>query len=188
MLKCVENCGPRHPHKWVPWARCQKIFKFTLQRVILRCYYIRFLILYCLLAEKKIETGKWPKAADSSLRAFIVYRILISIIQTIPQLIINFFCLFFYIVYPTIQKSLQNKIIGASEHGKNSIQIITSCYKTNRLFAESRIKKKCKNIFSYITLRPIARCVSRSRFLISEHAITVITRSSDASSSSTSFI
>ena len=30
MLECVENCGPRHPPKRVPWARCQKFFKFTL--------------------------------------------------------------------------------------------------------------------------------------------------------------
>ena len=30
MLKCLENCGLRHPPKRVPWARCQKIFKFTL--------------------------------------------------------------------------------------------------------------------------------------------------------------
>ena len=30
MLKCVENCGPRHPPKRVPWARCRKIFKITL--------------------------------------------------------------------------------------------------------------------------------------------------------------
>ena len=29
MLKCVESCGPRHPPDRVPWARCQKIFKFT---------------------------------------------------------------------------------------------------------------------------------------------------------------
>ena len=28
---------------------------------------IFFLILYCLLAQKKMETEKWPKAADSPL-------------------------------------------------------------------------------------------------------------------------
>ena len=27
MLKCVENCGSRHPPKRVPWARCQKNFQ-----------------------------------------------------------------------------------------------------------------------------------------------------------------
>ena len=30
MLKCVDNYGPGHPQKRVPWAGCQKIFKFTL--------------------------------------------------------------------------------------------------------------------------------------------------------------
>ena len=30
MLKCVENCGPRHRLWRLPWARCQKMFKFTL--------------------------------------------------------------------------------------------------------------------------------------------------------------
>ena len=43
----------------------QKNFKWN-QRFILRCYFI-FLILYCLLAQKKMETEKWPKVADSPL-------------------------------------------------------------------------------------------------------------------------
>ena len=30
------------------------------QKVLLRCYYICFLILYCLLAQKKMEHEKWP--------------------------------------------------------------------------------------------------------------------------------
>ena len=41
------------------------------QRVILRCYYICFLILYCLLAQKKMEIEKWPKAAESPLHYFL---------------------------------------------------------------------------------------------------------------------
>ena len=35
------------------------------QRVILQFYYIYFLIIYCLLAQK-METEKWPKAAADS--------------------------------------------------------------------------------------------------------------------------
>ena len=77
MLKCVENCGPRHPPKRVPWARWQKFFNFTLyinvflrnqtknlqqsRRVILRCYYICFMILYCLLAQKKWKLKNDPR-------------------------------------------------------------------------------------------------------------------------------
>ena len=79
MLKCVENCGPRHPPKIVPWARCQKIFKFTLNinffkkpnkknTIEPKSYTAMllnfFLIPYCLLAQK-METEKWPEAADS---------------------------------------------------------------------------------------------------------------------------
>ena len=41
------------------------------QRVILRCYYICFLILYCQLAQKK-EAEKWPKAADSPLLTHLI--------------------------------------------------------------------------------------------------------------------
>ena len=83
MLKCVENWGPRHPPKRVPWARCQKICKFTLYiyiflrnqtrknynraKVIQRCYYICFFNSSFSTCPKKMNTEKWPKAADSPL-------------------------------------------------------------------------------------------------------------------------
>ena len=79
MLKFVE----RHPPKRVPWARCQKISKFTLYIFFffkkpnkknynrakeLSCdatiFVFWFFIVYFL---KKIETKKWPKAANFPL-------------------------------------------------------------------------------------------------------------------------
>ena len=70
MLKCVENCGPRHQSKRMPLARCQKIFKFTLyinffKKPNIKIYYIYFLILYYLLAQKK--KGNWKIAQGCRL-------------------------------------------------------------------------------------------------------------------------
>ena len=84
MLKYVENCGPRHPPKRVPWVRCQIFFNFihinfftqpkknyNRARVIPRRYYICFLILHCLLAQKKWKLKNCCKAADSPLFIFV---------------------------------------------------------------------------------------------------------------------
>ena len=66
MLKCVENCGPRHPPKRVPWARFKK--KITIESksyASMPLYlFFDFLLSTC---PKKMETEKWPKAADSPI-------------------------------------------------------------------------------------------------------------------------
>ena len=72
MLICVENCGPNYTSKRVPWAWCQKIFKFTFKFTIKPKSYTAML-LYLFFdsslssCPKKMETEKWPKAADSPL-------------------------------------------------------------------------------------------------------------------------
>ena len=86
MLKCVENCGPRHPPKRVPWARYRKVFKFILYVYIFLRHQIKnftiepnsytAMLLYWFFdslfstCPKKMETEKWPKAADSPLPNF----------------------------------------------------------------------------------------------------------------------
>ena len=79
-----RNFGPRHSPKKMPWARCQKIFKFTLYISIflrnqIKKIYNRAKELYCdatifvffysslSTCPKKMGTEKWPKAADSPL-------------------------------------------------------------------------------------------------------------------------
>ena len=62
---------PKAPSLVGALGQMSKIFKLNIYSVIQRCYYICFLIFYCLLAKKKkIETEKWPKAADSPLHVF----------------------------------------------------------------------------------------------------------------------
>ena len=77
MLKCVKNCGPKQPPKRVPWARCQKIFKFTYTyKFFLKTKQKKFtiepksypamllylfLILYCLLTKKKWNLKNDPR-------------------------------------------------------------------------------------------------------------------------------
>ena len=69
MLKCVENCGPRHPPKRVInfffLNQTKKIYNKAEE---LYCdatiFFLKFFIAYL---PKKMETEKWPKAADSPL-------------------------------------------------------------------------------------------------------------------------
>ena len=86
MLKCVENCIPRNAPKTVPWARCQKMFKFTLYTsIFLRNQSKKFtiepksynaMLLYLFFdsllstCPKKMETERWFKATDSTLQIF----------------------------------------------------------------------------------------------------------------------
>ena len=94
MPKCVKNCGPRHPPKRMPWARCQKIFKFIhinffkkpnkkFTIIELKSYTAMLLYLFFdfLLSTcpKKMATEKSPKAADSPL------LILQKIVQIYPR-------------------------------------------------------------------------------------------------------
>ena len=83
MLKCVENRDPRHPPKKVPWARCQKMFKFTLyvsiffrdqiKKITIEPKSYTAMLVYLFLnnlfstCPKKMETEKWPNAAESPL-------------------------------------------------------------------------------------------------------------------------
>ena len=83
MLKCVENCGPRHPPKTRLGSAVKKCsssfytYKFFLRNQIKKIYN-RAKELYCdatifvcpffiVYLSKKMETEKWPKAADSLL-------------------------------------------------------------------------------------------------------------------------
>ena len=81
MLKCVENCGSRHPPKRVPDVKKLSSLlythKFPFETKQKKCtiepksYTAALLYLFfdSLLSTcpRKMETEKWPKAADSPL-------------------------------------------------------------------------------------------------------------------------
>ena len=83
MLKCVENCGPRHPPKKGALGQMSKNFQIHFIYINIfkkqnKKIYNRVKELYCdatifvfwffiVYLPKEMETEKWPKAAGSPL-------------------------------------------------------------------------------------------------------------------------
>ena len=103
MLKCIENCGPRHPPKRVLWDKLKKF-----QVYFIRIYFLRHqtkklkcsqsyaaMLLYLLLnfllstCPTNMETEKWPKKNDFPLMVEIIASALTTVIDSFKIYITN---------------------------------------------------------------------------------------------------